>query len=349
MSQPGARSRNRLALAWSALGLGLVGVSGWLGATRWRALLSGHPLTLIVVVTCGLVGLVGVLWAAGTLLLGDQQDREGDASHPIHRSRVQLARLARRRLWLSVPALVLSGVLLVVAVVSRPRVAEPTADAALFSTNGVRVVDRLGWYELQPASTTGTEPGARPTTGLVFLPGALVDPRAYAPVLRPLARAGYLIVVVKEPLGLSVLEPDHAETVLQTHAEISSWAIAGHSLGGVVAAGFAQSHPQIKGLALWASFPSERVGREDLTVVSIYGEADQLTTPADVDRSRPLLPKTTRYVGLPGAAHDDFGDYGWQRGAGTSTTPRADSQALMVQATQDLLETIAPPPPNPPG
>ena len=40
------------------------------------------------------------------------------------------------------------------------------------------------------------------------------------------------VAVVKDPLGFSILDPDHPEVVLGLHPDIDHWAVAGHSLGG---------------------------------------------------------------------------------------------------------------------
>ena len=49
-----------------------------------------------------------------------------------------------------------------------------------------------------------------PETGIIFYPGGRCDPHAYAPVLRPLAAAGYLIVIPHMPLRLAVLDANRA-------------------------------------------------------------------------------------------------------------------------------------------
>ena len=40
---------------------------------------------------------------------------------------------------------------------------------------------------------------------MFFQPGARVDPRAYAAILRPLAESGHVVVIVKQPLGIAFL------------------------------------------------------------------------------------------------------------------------------------------------
>lgn len=349
MSAPGARSRLVLALVWAALGTGLVGVAVWLAWSRGTALLSGHPALLLVIIASAIIGLLALAWSLATLAVGDRLDREGDRLHPVRRTKAQLARLARRRIILAVPALLVSALLLATMIVARPLVATATAQEALYSQNGVEVVERITWYELHPDKKNAVGGAFRPTTGLIFLPGARVDPRAYAALLRPLARAGFLTIVLREPLGFAITDGDHAQTVIDRHPEIQSWAVAGHSLGGVVAASFADTHPQIKALVLYAAYPAGPLQRTDLKVVSIFGGADELTTPADIEESKADLPSGTSYVEVPGAAHSSFGDYGPQPGGGQPSGDPAAAQQQIRDTTQAMLVSIVPPPPKPPA
>jgi pimeloyl-ACP methyl ester carboxylesterase len=227
---------------------------------------------------------------------------------------------------------------------ARPYVAAPVAVAALSPDDRVRVADRITWYEMSPIAEDRAGNAILPTTGLVLVPGARVDARAYAHVLRRLVEAGYFVAVLKEPLGLSVLDPDHAETLLALHPEISYWALAGHSLGGVTAASLADANEQVNGLVLFGSYPASPMVRTDLKVASIYGSADGLTTPDDIERSRARLPADTVYVEVPGAVHSWFGDYGDQPGDGSGSGDRVAAQAAIAEATRGLLASLAPPP-----
>jgi predicted alpha/beta-hydrolase family hydrolase len=345
MWQPGALSRTVLALIWLVLGLGMITAPIWLGWTRWPAILNGHPAMLIAGMVCGLAGFVAVAWSIGSLTIGGRQDREGDRDHPAHRTPTQVLRRAHWRIILAIPLLVLSFLLLVALVYARPFVATPTATAALRSEKGVRFSDRLGWYELIPVRTNSADEEIKPTTGLVFVPGARVDSRAYAPVLRPLAAAGYLVVVLKEPFGFAILNPDHGQKVIDLHPEIEHWAVGGHSLGGSVAASLADSDDEVEGLALFASYPADPIIRSDLKVVSISGTADGFATPADIEASRAKLPPSTSFVVINGAVHSSFGDYGEQPGDGRATIDRSAAQAEISKATLALMAAVAPPPP----
>ena len=348
MAQAGATSRNVLAVVWLVLGLAMVGLPVWLGMTRWSAILSGHPLLLLLVILCALTGLIAVIWSVASLIIGGRLDREGDSGHPARRNRAQLLRRARRRIILATPALIVCAVLVGVIGYSRPHPAGDVAIAALVPNEGVRINQRLTWYEMVPIKEDEAGVAIKPTTGLVFVPGARVDPRAYAHVLRPVVDAGYFVAVLKDPLGFSVLADDHVARVIDVHPEITYWAVGGHSLGGVTAAAVADADERVTGLVLYGSYPARRVQRGDLKVVSISGTADGLTTSEDIEASRLDLPPSTQFVIIDGAPHSWFGDYGDQRGDGTPVGDRATAQAKMAEATQALLASLTPPPPPPP-
>jgi pimeloyl-ACP methyl ester carboxylesterase len=333
-----------LAVLWLILGLAMTGITVWVGWTRWPAVLNGHPALLVVGIACGLLGLIAVAWSVATLAIGDRLDREGDPAHPARRTPEELLRRARWRIILAVPALILCFLMVVVVGYSRPLVATGVATRAVRSENGVRVTERLSWYEMTAVRTDASGKDVKPTTALVFVPGARVDPRAYAALLRPLAQAGYLVTVLKEPFGFALLDGNHAQEVIEVHPEIANWAVGGHSLGGVAAASFADSHPQVKGLVLYASYPANALQRTDLKVVSISGDHDELTTPTDVEKSKAKLPPSTQYVVLPGAVHSFFGDYGDQPGDGQPAADRVASQGEITKATRTLLTSIVPPP-----
>jgi hypothetical protein len=339
MRQPGAVSRTVLALLWLVLGAAMVGVTVWVGWTRGRVILNGHPAAVVLGLATGLLGFVAVAWAVATLAIGDRFDREGDdPDRPVRRTRAQLERRARLRILLAVPMLVLALLAVALLGYSRPLAAQPEALAGLRTENNVRVVDRVTWYELVPSVEDARGTIVRPTTGLIFLPGARVDSRAYAAELRRVAQAGYLVVVLKEPFGFSIVDRDHAATIIENHPEVEHWAIGGHSLGGTVAASFAEDDRRVEGLLLLASYPSTRLERTDLRVTSVSGDQDQLVTPADVAKSKANLPASTTYVVITGASHASFGSYGRQPGDGT---PTADPDAVQDQAAAAAVALLA--------
>ena len=345
MSQPGRASRIALSLCWLPVGAAMLGVAIWLLWTRWETLLNGHPAMLAAAVVVGFVGIVAVFWAIGSLAVGDRYDAyaDDDNDEPRRRTAAQLRRRAGVRIGLGVPALILCVALTAGLAWVRPSPADPVAVTAMRSADGVQVTDRLTWYEMQRVALNAKGEPIEPTVGLVFVPGARVDPRAYANLLRPVARAGYLVTVLKPPFTLALPNSTQPESVIQNHPDIRYWAVGGHSLGGVAAAAYADDHP-ITGLLLYASYPASRMTRTDLTVTSVSGSADGLATPAKVEAAKPLLGDSTRYVVVEGGIHSFFGDYGLQPGDGTPTIAREDAQAQIQKATVELLASLTPKP-----
>jgi hypothetical protein len=183
-------------------------------------------------------------------------------------------------------------------------------------------------WELRPPAPSGV--------GVVFVPGALVDPRAYLPLLEPLAARGHLVVVPAPPLGLSLLAPGAVAAAMDARPEVERWVVAGHSLGGVSASA-AVEDPRVAGLLLWASYPLGDLSGADLPVLSVSGDRDGLTTPADVAASRAQLPPDAEFVVVPGAVHAFFGDYGPQSGDGEPATSREDAQRRIVEASAGFV------------
>jgi dienelactone hydrolase len=215
---------------------------------------------------------------------------------------------------------------------------EPAALDALAS-DAVVHVGTDGWITFTPADSDSA-------TGLVLYPGGFVDPRAYAPVARRIAAEGYLVAIPSMPLNLAVLRPDRANAIFAAYPEIEHWAIAGHSLGGVMAARFAARNTQlIDALILWAAYPPDSVdlSQTDLLVTSIYGTQDGLVSREDIDDSRARLPSTTWYVAIEGGNHAQFGSYGVQKGDLPPLISADEQQAQIAAATVETLRQISAP------
>lgn len=344
MSQAGISSRIVLGVVWLPVGLALIAAPVWIFVTRTGAMLGGHPATIGILAGVALLGIVATTWAILLLVQGDRYDRYGDPDRPRHLTRQQQRKRSELRLALSIPALLLALGLIVGTVYVRPFEATPVAVQALRSDARVQVTEQLTWYEMAPARRNASGDLVQPTSGLVFVPGARVDPRAYANILRPVAAAGYLVVVLREPLNFALPNSTHAESVIDVHPRIRYWTMGGHSLGGVNAAAFADRDTRVNGLLLYASYPAAALNRMDLKAMSISGSKDGLTTPDDIEASKAKLPRQTRYVVIDGAVHAYFGDYGDQPGDGVPTVNRVGTQAVIAKATLALLASIPPPP-----
>lgn len=337
-----ARENVWLAVLWLVAGVLLLLAFVRLLRTGPDALLNAHPASVVIWAAAALLGLVAVLWAGATCVAALRRPTEPARSRSARRHRL-------RRWWLSgsMVALVLALVLAGAVAWSKPMPAEPVALAALTSDDEVQVRDRLLWYELAPTPppsgpfdpepTQEEEAEGQAKVGLIFSPGARVDPRAYAALLRPLAARGSLVVVLKKPLGLAVLDPQPPDEIISGHTEIDRWIVGGHSLGGTVAASFADDEPKVSGLLLLASWPARTVERPDLPVLSVTGSADGLATPADIEETRHRLPEGTAFHVVEGAVHSDFGDYGEQPGDGERGVDKSSAQDEIRGAMAEFL------------
>lgn len=289
-------------------------------ATRWGAILVSQPGDLLTLLVVGAVSVVGI-----TRSLVDVGPNDSD-THNRPRRRVIAARV-----------LGVAGVVgLVLALVwLRPLPATAVAEATMSGTPVVRVADATSRIDLTPT-------GYRAGTGLFSYTGALVDPRAYVPLLTSLVAHGYPVVVVKPPYGNAFLATDAPSGVIADHRSVTRWVFGGHSLGGVVATSYAGAgHARADGPLLWASYPNGSIASAtSLLVTSVAAGNDGLAALAKIEASRPDLPPDTRYVTVAGAVHADFGDFGSQRRDGTPTVSRAEAQRQIEAASLDLLQRV---------
>ncbi len=302
-----------LVLLAAASGLAVV---AWAFLTEWGGVVHGHPAYPVLL----------LLTLAGSLLVA-------------WRARRPLTRRAGWRAAVGPVALVLGVAWLGAMAWLRPMSAVEPALAAMRSDASVTVDESATRIVLAPAT-------APDGTALLFQPGALVDPRAYAAVLRPVAEAGHTVVIAKPPLGIAFLGVGAFDAARSEHPEANGWVLGGHSLGGVVAATEADradgdATAPAAGLVLYASYPAGDLS-DSLTaaVLSISGSRDGLSTPARIDASRTDLPADARFVVVDGAVHAYFGDYGPQRGDGEPTITHDDARQQIAQATVEFVSAL---------
>ncbi|TQJ58925.1 alpha/beta hydrolase family protein [Arthrobacter sp. SLBN-83] len=315
-TSPGTKTsappRKRTVLFWvsTACAAALAGVALWMLAGN-PAVLAGHPLLPGILLAAGAAGLA---WA---LLLWLRRDV------PRPRSRLRLVGAWLGRLAVLALAAGLAWLNPFAYQAGATAEAGPTSDLTVTETN---------------TALTMSPDGTKPTKGLVFYPGARVDARAYQDILAPVVGAGCRVVILKEPLGLSLLDGNQARGAIEDNPDITTWAVGGHSLGGVSASSFALNNSDVSGLVLYASYPVESLrGRAGLSVLSVSGSSDGLSTPAKIESSRQLLPADTEFAAVRGGVHAFFGDYGEQPGDGEPGVSRQAAQQQIAAATVAFL------------
>ena len=177
---------------------------------------------------------------------------------------------------------IIIGVILLIAIasfaiyVSDYYQADSRALAALKSTESYNVVD-------DSDSITFTPTENKSSTGVIIYPGAKVEAGSYAVIASQLATNGYTTIIVKMPFNLAIFGVNKADMIIASHNEITSWVIAGHSLGGVFASDYALNHQdKIKGIIYLAAYPSSNASNASFKSLSIRGSLDNLTTSKDI-------------------------------------------------------------------
>lgn len=241
------------------------------------------------------------------------------------------------KLWLKRISLTLLALLIVATAAfviwaENPLKAMPEAIAALESDDQVMVINKQ-WMVFSPL-TLSTK------TGVIIYPGGRVDPRAYAPLAKEIARAGYLVVLPPMPLNLAFTGINVADEIMAANPDIEHWYVGGHSLGGAMAAEYVAANPaKVDGLFLWASYSAESTDLSvipNLKVLSIYGTEDGGA--AEIVHSWQRLPSDTTWIEMEGGNHAQFGWYGIQPGDGVATISREEEQALILEATLAFIE-----------
>ncbi len=188
---------------------------------------------------------------------------------------------------------------------------------------------------------------ARPPAGVteqdmlvVIYPGALVRPQAYEWLARVLAAQGYLTVIPEFSFDLAVTDADRADALIERYAAGRRVVLAGHSLGGAMAAQYTAGHTaDLAGLVLLAAYPGDAadLSHSDLPVLSLLGEHDEVVDADALAAAWDRLPSDTRRVIVTGGVHAFFGRYGPQSGDGVPTVPRAVAETQIIQAIEEFL------------
>lgn len=175
--------------------------------------------------------------------------------------------------------------------------------------------------------------------GLIFYPGGKVEYTAYTPLMKALAERGFLCVLLEMPLNLAFLNVNAAETVFPDFPEIGNWYLAGHSLGGVAAASYAEKHAdRLDGVILLGAYSTANLKENRLKVLSIYGSEDKILNKNEYEKNRKNLPDDLTEVIIPGGCHAYFGAYGEQKGDGSPGIGREEQILITAREIEDFIK-----------
>ncbi len=255
---------------------------------------------------------------------------------PRHRTRLVLP--PRVRFWLGLLLALVTGYLLALAqsaVMRPPLVVGQDAVPPAGGSAGV-----TSTLQNEGGVFMNIRPAGEVRTLLVYYPGGLVRPQAYEWLGRALAADGVQTVIPAFPLDLAVTGINRADALIRKFGGGKTVVLAGHSLGGAMAAQYAKSHTgQLDGLVLMGAYPAGNVSLRDtrLPVLSLLAEFDGVAAPTDVRGGLGRLPASAQLTVIPGAVHSFFGRYGPQKNDGLPTVTRAAAEAAILQEVRAFM------------
>lgn len=176
------------------------------------------------------------------------------------------------------------------------------------------------------------------SAGLIVYPGAKVAYDAYAPLARELAERGVFCAVVEVPFNIAFFDSNAASRVIELYPDIETWYVAGHSLGGVVASGWAADHvDELSGVVLLASYSTADLSQSGLSVLSLYGSEDEVLNRDAYEDALSNLPSDFEEGVIVGGNHAQFGNYGEQAGDGAAAISPRDQW----EETADAIASFA--------
>ena len=180
--------------------------------------------------------------------------------------------------------------------------------------------------------------GSGNTNAVIFYPGAKVEYTSYLPLCVKLAEQGVDCFLVEMPFHLAILGMNKADSIMDSY-DYDNWYLAGHSLGGAMAANYvADNVEDFAGLIMLAAYPTKALVSEDLKVISIYGNKDGILEKEKVDAGKEFVPEHYTEIGLGGANHAGFGNYGPQDGDGEATMEREKQQDMTVTYIMKMIQ-----------
>ncbi|MAT97887.1 MAG: alpha/beta hydrolase [Anaerolineaceae bacterium] len=236
-----------------------------------------------------------------------------------------------RRLLIAIVAIFLIGALLLVGWATI-NAQEPTERAIMvLQENDVQQTD--GQLVFRPTFPTNK--------GLIYYPGGLVEPEAYAVTVQGIADAGYLVVVPKMPLNLAFMGINRADGIRAEFPEIDSWVIGGHSLGGAMAAEYAKNNvADLNGLIMFASYPAnnEEFVNFPIPILTIIGSNDP-GAPQQEAFYEAVRDSARRFI-IEGGNHRQYADYRFQNNDGIPTISVMEQQNQIITTTTQFLDSL---------
>ena len=174
-------------------------------------------------------------------------------------------------------------------------------------------------------------------TGMIFYPGGKVECEAYVPLMKACAKKDIFCVLIRMPANLAVFNVDAANGIQDLFPNIKEWYIAGHSLGGAMAASYVAEHKSVyEGIILLAAYST--VDLSGLRVLSIYGSEDLVLNREKCREYSSNLPESAMETVIDGGNHAYFGSYGEQEGDGNAQLSDKEQQKITANEIEKFIK-----------
>lgn len=202
-------------------------------------------------------------------------------------------------------------------------------ESALTGTDAVKVTQTDFGYLFD---------GEGEESALIFYPGAKVEDLAYADILKQIAESGTDCFLVHMPCNLAFFGKDYADKIIISY-DYEHWYLAGHSLGGAMAAYYAADNSdKLDGLIFLAAYSTKDLSEGGFSVLSVYGSEDKVVKMEKIEQGRGLMPDSYEELVIDGGNHAGFGDYGKQSGDGEAKISGGEQKE---QSAAKIIEFIA--------
>ena len=197
-------------------------------------------------------------------------------------------------------------------------------DLAL-SNEKVKVEEKQGYFAIIPLSIEID------SKSLIFYPGGLVKPQSYlSKMVKISLNTNAKVFLIKSPFNLAFFDISAANRIIEEN-NLTQPVLAGHSLGGVAACRFLKDNPdKVSGIYLWGSYCDQSITDFKGTVLSVIGQNDQVLDRESYNKAKLNLPTQTNFREIPDLNHSSFGDYGLQKGDGSSGIKSEDVVKVMI-------------------
>ena len=175
---------------------------------------------------------------------------------------------------------------------------------------------------------------------MIFYPGAKVDTEAYLPLMKRIADNGVDCFLADMPMRIALFNKKAADQFI-SHYDYDCWLLGGHSMGGMIAAGYASEHSdKIDGVVLLAAYPNEKMS-DSVGLLSVYGTEDGVLNRKAYEKSKPLFPLHFTEIVIDGGNHSQFGSYHLQSNDGEASITASEQQAQTAFAIRKFADEIS--------